>query len=79
MFEIHIGHIRIYNFIKIRKLKKTRRMLRYASRFHGKKFRKQIQKIFRDFFSNFFGDLSSTANLRYACKNFGGLGPLVWP
>jgi hypothetical protein len=55
-------------------------MLRYAPRFH-KKFtkkhlRKKILKNFREIF--FFGYRGFTANLGYACKNLGGLGPLVW-
>jgi hypothetical protein len=31
--------------------------------------------MFREFF---FGYLYSAATLGYACKNLGGLGPLVW-
>jgi hypothetical protein len=41
-------------------------------------FMEKIQKIFREiFFQFFFGYRGSTANLGYACKNLGGLGPLV--
>jgi hypothetical protein len=76
--------IRISGFIVI-----TRRMLRYAPRFHRKNLKnispkKISQKNFTKFFVNnfffkhFFGYSGSTANLGYACKNLGGLGPLVW-
>jgi hypothetical protein len=59
-------------------------MLRYAAR--KKKFQKNFQKIFNFFFQKFqtisvkfiLGYLSSAVNLSYACKNLGGLGPLVW-
>jgi hypothetical protein len=62
----------------------TRRMLRYAPRFHRKKFEKKIaKKNFRKFsvkffFLIFFGYPGSTANLGYACEHLGGLGTLVW-
>jgi hypothetical protein len=70
----------------------TRRMLRYAPRFHRKNleknrqkifnqkiFHKKIQKIFREFFFQiFFGYHGSTSNLEHACENLGSLGPLVW-
>jgi hypothetical protein len=64
----------------------TRRMLRYAPRFHRifflkkakKKFQKKILKIFREiFFSIFFVYRGFTANLGCACENLGGLGPLI--
>jgi hypothetical protein len=43
-----------------------------------KKFKKKIQKSFREFFFQFFfGYNGSTFNLESACKNLGGLGPLV--
>jgi hypothetical protein len=49
-----------------------------------KKFQKKIsQKISENFLWNFcfqifLGYHGSTSNLEHACKNLGGLGPLVW-
>jgi hypothetical protein len=57
-------------------------MLRNASIrvFIGNKFFKKILKLFRDFFFFcLFVYLSSAANLSYAYKHLGVLGPLVWP
>jgi hypothetical protein len=47
--------------------------------FDPKKFdKKKCQKFFRKFFFQIFlGYCGSTANLGSACKNVGGLGPLV--
>jgi hypothetical protein len=39
---------------------------------------KKIEKKIEKKIVFFFGYLSSAANLRYACKNLGGLGSLVW-
>jgi hypothetical protein len=51
----------------------------FMKKFDQKKFKKKIQKIFREIlFSNFFGYHGSTFNLEYACENLGGLGQLVW-
>jgi hypothetical protein len=47
---------------------------RYA--FHGNKFVKK--KKFREFFIFFFGYQCSESNLETACKQLGGLCPLVW-
>jgi hypothetical protein len=49
------------------------------SAFSWKNFvKKNRQKKFREiFFSNFLGYRCSAANLGYACKNLGGLGPRV--
>jgi hypothetical protein len=47
-------------------------------KFDKKKFKKKNSEIFREiFFSKFFGYRCSTANLGHACKNLGGLGPLI--
>jgi hypothetical protein len=56
-------------------------MLRYAARFlkNCKNFKKKFEIICEIFFSNFFGNQHSTSNLGSACKNLGGLGPLVRP
>jgi hypothetical protein len=44
-----------------------------------KNFKKNFRKFFVNFFSQFFlGYHGSTFNLEHACKNLGGLGPLVW-
>jgi hypothetical protein len=44
-----------------------------------KKIQKKIPEIFHEFFLNFLlGYRGSVANLGYACKNLGGLGPLIW-
>jgi hypothetical protein len=41
--------------------------------------KKKFKIIFREMFLNFFLCLRpSTSNLESACKNLGGLGPLVW-
>jgi hypothetical protein len=61
-------------------------MLPYAARKKNfkKKFQKKIskknfkKKISKNVREVFLGYLSSAANLSYACKNVGGLGPLVW-
>jgi hypothetical protein len=60
--------------VSFRQILSTRRMLRYAPRFHEKNRGKKIEKKNQ----SFFGYRGSTANLGYACKNLGCLGPLVW-
>jgi hypothetical protein len=54
---------------------KTRRMLRYASRFHGKKFRKKNQKIFREFFFQFFWRFIFCSQFEVCLQMFWGSRP----